>query len=192
MHRRLLNIASIVCLVLCVALMGMWVRSSYPSQIIFRPSPAQHSFAVASANGRISWSVGYLSKDDDTETVENYIDPPHRIDRRPIDRELLLNPRLASGPMASIGFAQNRRGLYATVTMIPYWFLVLASGSLAMMFQMKWPPQFTLRSLFIVTTFLTVMLGMVALLDRAWIGKRSGERIGGRSEQSYLSQLSFV
>ena len=27
MLRRLLNIASIVCLVLCVALMGMWVRS---------------------------------------------------------------------------------------------------------------------------------------------------------------------
>ena len=27
MPRRLLNIASIVCLVLCVALMGMWVRS---------------------------------------------------------------------------------------------------------------------------------------------------------------------
>ena len=29
MLRRLLNIASIVCLVLCVALMGMWVRSYY-------------------------------------------------------------------------------------------------------------------------------------------------------------------
>ena len=29
MPRRLLNIASIVCLVLCVALMGMWVRSYY-------------------------------------------------------------------------------------------------------------------------------------------------------------------
>ena len=27
MLRRLLNIASIVCLVACVALMGMWVRS---------------------------------------------------------------------------------------------------------------------------------------------------------------------
>jgi hypothetical protein len=29
MLRRLLNIASVVCLVLCVALMGMWVRSYY-------------------------------------------------------------------------------------------------------------------------------------------------------------------
>jgi hypothetical protein len=29
MLRRLLNIASTVCLVLCVALMGMWVRSYY-------------------------------------------------------------------------------------------------------------------------------------------------------------------
>jgi hypothetical protein len=171
MLRRLLNIASIVCLVLCVALTGMWVRTYYPSQIIFRPSPTQYGFAVASAKGRISWSVGYLSKDDDRETIENYVDPPQRIDRRPIDRELLLNPRLASGQLASSGFAQNRRGLYATVTMIPYWFLVLAIGSLAMMFQMKMPPQFNLRSLFVVTTFLAVVLGMIAWLDRAWIGK---------------------
>jgi hypothetical protein len=29
MHRRLLNIASVVCLILCVALIGMWVRSYY-------------------------------------------------------------------------------------------------------------------------------------------------------------------
>jgi hypothetical protein len=31
--------------------------------------------------------------------------------------------------------------------------------------------RFTLRSLFVVTTFLAVVLGMIAWLDRAWIGK---------------------
>ena len=54
---------------------------------------------------------------------------------------------------------------------VPYWFLVLTSGSLAMLLRLRWPPQFTLRSLFIVTTFLAVVLGMIAWLDRAWIGK---------------------
>ena len=34
-----------------------------------------------------------------------------------------------------------------------------------------WPWRFTLRSLFIATTFLAVVLGMIAWLDRAWIGK---------------------
>jgi hypothetical protein len=55
---------------------------------------------------------------------------------------------------------------------LPYWFLVLVSGSLAMVFRMPWPPwRFDLRSLFILTTFLAVVLGMSAWLDRAWIGK---------------------
>jgi hypothetical protein len=36
---------------------------------------------------------------------------------------------------------------------------------------MRWPRRFTLPSLFIVTTFLSIVLGMIAWLDRAWIGK---------------------
>jgi hypothetical protein len=31
-----------------------------------------------------------------------------------------------------------------------------------MIFRMRWPWQFTLRSLFIVTTFLAIVLGMIA------------------------------
>jgi hypothetical protein len=34
-----------------------------------------------------------------------------------------------------------------------------------------WPWRFTLRSLFIATTFLAVVLGMIVWLDPAWIGK---------------------
>jgi hypothetical protein len=45
------------------------------------------------------------------------------------------------------------------------------SGSLAMLFRLRWPLRFTLRSLFIAMTFLAVVLGMIAWLDRAWIGK---------------------
>jgi hypothetical protein len=52
-----------------------------------------------------------------------------------------------------------------------YWFLVLMSGSLAMLFRMGWPWRFTLRSLFIATTFLAAVPGMIAWLDRAWIGR---------------------
>ena len=60
---------------------------------------------------------------------------------------------------------------YTSYAGVPSWFLVLASGSLAMLFQLRWPPRFTIRSLFITTTFLAVVLGMIAWLDRAWIGK---------------------
>jgi hypothetical protein len=40
-----------------------------------------------------------------------------------------------------------------------------------MLLQLHWPVRFTLRTLFIVTTFLAIVLGMIAWLDRAWIGK---------------------
>jgi hypothetical protein len=40
-----------------------------------------------------------------------------------------------------------------------------------MAFRITWPSRFTLRSLFIATTFLAVVLGTIAWLDPAWIGK---------------------
>jgi hypothetical protein len=33
-----------------------------------------------------------------------------------------------------------------------------------------WPMRFNVRGLFIATTFLAVVLGMMAWLDKAWIG----------------------
>lgn len=53
----------------------------------------------------------------------------------------------------------------------PCLILVLTSGTLAMIFRMRWPCRFTLRSLFIVTTFLANVLGMIAWLDHSWVGK---------------------
>ena len=70
----------------------------------------------------------------------------------------------------ALGFYAGQ-GKFGPEGIIPYWFLVLATGSLAMAFQLRWPPRFTLRHLFLATTFLAVVLGMMAWLDRAWIGK---------------------
>jgi hypothetical protein len=59
----------------------------------------------------------------------------------------------------------------SSFVVLPYLFRVLTSGWLAIICQMRWPWRFTLRSQFIATTFLAVVLGMIAWLDRAWIGK---------------------
>ena len=163
MLRRLLNIASIVCLVLCVALMGMWVRSyltdnEFPrvsmrfflnamdGRLLICDSPLAVAGLYPSAAGY--WQVviytGYTG-------IE-----PHR------------STLGGSGRSYGFGFVHSANAL---VLLLPFWFLVLASGSLAMIFQLRWPPQFTLRSLFIATTFLAIVLGMIAWLDRSWIGK---------------------
>jgi hypothetical protein len=69
-----------------------------------------------------------------------------------------------------VGFGENFSWSGQNVIM-PFWFLVLTSGLLAMLLRLRWPWRFTLRSLFVVTTFLAAVLGMIAWLDRAWIGK---------------------
>jgi hypothetical protein len=60
-----------------------------------------------------------------------------------------------------LGFANNLSQAGSFLA-LPFWFLVLTTGSLAMIFQIHWPWRFTLRSLFIVTTLLAVVLGMIA------------------------------
>ena len=67
------------------------------------------------------------------------------------------------------GFGSYRFGPLKMV--FPYWFAVLVSGLLASAFRKRWPWRISLREIFVLTTFVAVVLGMVAWLDRAWIGK---------------------
>jgi hypothetical protein len=154
MRRRLLNIASTVCLVLCVALMGMWARS-YCARDVFRSrSMGERVFSLVSERGqvRLNESVQYSGP----------IGP--------------IPPFDSSWDVARQGYwdvcgVQAMFSWTAIGVVLPYWLIGLASGALAMALRMRWPIQFTLRSLFIATTFLAIVLGMIAWLDRAWIGK---------------------
>jgi hypothetical protein len=135
MLRRLLNIASIVCRVLCVALMVMWVRSKWRDDSVDLTANA-YVFSVAGVVGYISWGGSPMPKPNSSFLGFYFWTSPPKSECR-----------------------------------VPYWFLVLTTGLLAMAFQLRWPPRFTLRTLFIATTFLAVVLGMSAWLDQWWIGK---------------------
>ena len=80
------------------------------------------------------------------------------------------SPHGFQGFLTSLGFSTFNKSSNL-IAVVPYWFLVLASGSLAMAFRLWWPWRFTLRSLFIATTFLAVVLGMMVWLEMGWIGK---------------------
>ena len=85
-----------------------------------------------------------------------------------------LKFEIPPGQLASLGFVYvTEPVLGMTMLVAPFWFLVLVSGSLAMIFRMRWPWRFNLRSLFMAMTFLTVVLGMSVWLDHSWIGKQS-------------------
>jgi hypothetical protein len=172
MLRRLLNIASITCLVLCVALMGMWVRSYYYQDTVNAHITRIHLFVVGSIPGRVLFD--HLSAPDPRErqgwSFRSELADQTWI-KSPITGALPLLARGTPFGFAAFDLAPGPLGETGTSLMMPFWFLVLATGSLAMLVRMQWPPQFTLRNLFIATTLLAVVLGMIAWLDRAWIGK---------------------
>jgi hypothetical protein len=160
MSCRLLNIASIVCLVLCVAFIGLWLRSYRTYEVLTVRLGSTQAFSASNERGRIpliwftfsarmlkfSRSWAYYGKPLN-EMQDLPFTPPHTFG---FDTVILSDE---------------------WIFVAPYWFLVLTSGSSAMLFRLRWPWRFTLRSLFVVTTFLAVVLGMIAWLDRGWIGQ---------------------
>jgi hypothetical protein len=168
MLRRLLNIASIVCLVACVVLMAIWVRSYHCIDQLQGKITGQQMISVDAFYGRL------LLK----ESPVPYRDFPWTMNSTPIKSNMpfatqtaeVWDRRMGQGSSSPLGFAVYLSWPDAAL-MLPLWFLVLATGTLAMAFQRRWPWRFTLRSLFIATTFLAVVLGMITWMDRAWIGK---------------------
>jgi hypothetical protein len=147
--RRLLNIASIVCLVLCVALMGMWVRSYGGDEAVYGRISDKQDFQLASMQGRLSllvmagnprpqfgrWPQTSL---DDHKPHEG--EPPFHYEYEVISPS---NSRLSpiakrQGSITGFGFSATY-GRTAAWMVIPYWFPVLTIGSLAMAFQRRWP-----------------------------------------------------
>ena len=166
MLRRLLNIASLVCLVACVALMGMWLDSLRTWSFINGQITANRAVDFQSLSGHLTFDVSNQERDlFDDEPSDDW-----QLRRLPNPNPKFPLATIPQTFLTPLGF----QGIITTTeycVVIPYWFLVLVSGSLAMLFrpQLRW--RYTLRSLFIATTFLAVVLGMIAWLDRAWIGK---------------------
>jgi hypothetical protein len=69
---------------------------------------------------------------------------------------------------AGFGIAYNVDAVGLTV---PYWFATFMVGASGFALWYRVPYRFSLRALFIATTFLAVVLAMIAWLDRAWIGR---------------------
>ena len=169
MLRRLLNIASIVCLVACVALMGTWVRSYNGYDEVRGHLGTSYGFSLASTSGRVIFHRMQIAPSD----------WPWRV----ISDERIVDAPPFQGLWRRLGFlGQFNRN--TTNIELPYWPLVLVSGLLAALFRVEWtmgfarwalrfrfPRRFTLRSLFVATTVVAVVLGLIAWLDRVWLEK---------------------
>jgi hypothetical protein len=160
MLRRLLNIASIVCLVLCVALMGLWVRSYRWVDELRGPIAGQQTFTLTSRPGRLL--VTFDKSSANTPPVKKKGPPLWSLNSGRYGPNFQPEELQAAWlyPAARFAHSIGRPQLWGSV--LSYWFLVVVSGSLATLFRMQWPPRFNLRTVFIATTVIAVVLGMIA------------------------------
>jgi hypothetical protein len=155
MLRRLLYIATIVFLVLCVALMGMWVRSYWWWDRCYVPGK-QLGMQLNSDAGHVVVMVG------PTELSVTKAITGHLPSSGPADP-------FYDNDILGFYFGRTSNGLRLD---IPYWFMVLLStGAIAISWLPWWSNRFSLRTLLITTTIVAIVLGMIAWLDQAWMGK---------------------
>lgn len=141
MLRRVLNVASIVCLVACVAMLGMWVRShSWHDQIVAGETPA-------------GWQIDSMSGHFQIERMLPSPSPYWEFNSVPIragdrsDSPLFPDITLSSYPdYLDVGS--------------PYWFAVLVTATVGILAALPWFHwRFSLRMLFIATTLVAAPLG---------------------------------
>ena len=166
MLRSLLNIASILCLVLCVALMGLWVRSYfYRYSLEIKTNSRLLSFD--SERGILAYRHFYPKPFKDVGAMLNELsqNKGKTFESFPVDArdEFGIKENLMG-----FGFRRTNNDTQAS---LPISSLVVASAAISLLSVFPFSGRFSLRTLFFVTTFLAFVLGMIAWLDHAWIGK---------------------
>jgi hypothetical protein len=171
MRRRLLSIAFFVCLVASVSLMAMWVRSYGHNDRASGHFGTGHGFQIASNYGRVVLYIGNSGLGSYFTTAVVSPGPSRRLSA---NLQALNGPHYTGVPNPQLALSNFGFDGYVNGTgrflILPYWFLMLGAGSLAIICRLRWPPRFTLRSLFIATTLLAVVMGISVWLDRGWIG----------------------
>lgn len=149
MARKLRIAVSVFFGVLSLVLVVLWGRSYwYFDQVMLWPAPPRHAFAQ-SVSGRI-----YYCKD----SIRGANFPRYK--SQPIGE---VSPRF----LEALRRCENRYGFgdisdwSLSAEIVPYWCVVLVCGVMAALSCVHWSLRFSLRTLFVATTLLALLLGMV-------------------------------
>jgi hypothetical protein len=150
MLRRLRIAASVFIIVVTAALMGLWVRSYWRSDILYRLDKNNHVIGIGSEKGMV------------------FLWPGHTVPPMPLTSGL-------QGWQLTIGKIESRPGSFqwgnfqwtvsAGITRInvPYWFITPLAAAAAFL---PWVKQFSLRTMLIATTVLAVILSAAVIASR--------------------------
>ena len=142
---------SALCLIACVLLVALWVRSYWRADIFAFAFSSSSFVGLGSANGTIAVSRG--------DNAPGYFNRRWQIQSNVIvdQQDYLLEASSRYRGAFGFGIAQDRS--FVTLS-APCWFLVLVFAALAAL-PWIWRPRFSLRALLIATTLLAVVLGLI-------------------------------
>ena len=147
MLRRCLNIASVVCLAASVALVALSLRSYYAAYDMRGRLTDGRSFAAVVMQGRmmvvISSTAGW-SWDFDRYSIQQSMGFPNEL-KRPA--------------FPGIGWDFPMPGVFRAL--VPLWLMALVVGMPILLVRIRRPWRFTLRSLFILTTLLAMIVRLI-------------------------------
>ena len=147
MRFRKLRIAfSVTCLIACVLLIVLWVRSFHEIDWVAGPLPGSSGFCVMSRIGGLGFVL--LLQPDQADRV-------WVMKTEPIF-ELKLPYRTA------LGFVEYLATPTAYRVRVPYWFPFLLSAAAAGVPWLRW--RFSLRTMLIATTLVAAALGLIMWL----------------------------
>ena len=153
--RKLRIVFSITCLIACVLLIVLWVRSYRGADLFVRQFTSTSGVSVLSAKGRVELWAGQMRE---VMITEGFIMPHDRVSD--------INSFAAGWGFVTA--VQNSKtspsGLTCFRIKTPHWFLFFLLISLASLPWLRW--RFSLRTLLIATTLVAVVLGLVVYFAR--------------------------
>ena len=151
---RLLRIGwSAGCVIACLLLIAMWVRSYWVADVIMAPLMPSRPFIFRSSQGVlvITWTH---------EKVQPVKNAGWRYERMPvvIIERARARAKERGKPVSDFN-AENKWELRADLVRAPHWMFALSLGLIAATPWLRW--RFSLRTLLIVTTLVAVVLGVI-------------------------------
>ena len=155
MRFRNLRIAfSVTCLIACVLLIALWVRSYWWVDAVAVPISSSDNLGCWSVEGTVA---AYHATHNPGFFKGRWIILRHHIvNRRVLDER----PQVRSGYHGPIGFGV----MQSRIPYAPHWFLVFMVGMLAAAPWIRW--RFSLRTLLIATTLIALVLGAIGYAAR--------------------------
>jgi hypothetical protein len=161
---RILNVlrisAATLCLAACALTLALWPLSYYRRHKVTVAWAPPKLLILTSEYGRLD--IESLAVRDHQPGVRLRSSPPHApADSWLFREEATFGFWLSAGPSAF----QTGPGLYVRSThidlIIPDWFVALATGGMGIALLKQWHRRFTLRMLFVATSILAIVLGLM-------------------------------